>query len=167
MVGARRVGLVKEQEFQRQLDEMSRFIRRRAKCLVRRSVLFGYDDLMQECSMVLWRVLESYPDARGVELLKLFNRSMKNHFASLFRPDREWLKLDDKTDQFDPLASELNQVRLGIMKRHILPWDFFRYRLALIATKLDKEKYLRLCEIRGRANNVSLRKKEEELKEIL
>jgi DNA-directed RNA polymerase specialized sigma24 family protein len=166
-MGARRVGLEEERKFQDQLDEMSRFIKRRAKKLVERSVLFGYDDLIQECSMVLWRVLEKYPDARGVDLLKLFNRSMKNHFASLFRPDREWLKLDDKTDQFDPLASELNQVRLGILKRHVLPWDFFRYRLALIATKLDKEKYIRLCEIPKRANNISLRRKEEELREIV
>lgn len=157
-----------EEEFRSQLDLMSRIIRKRAKRLVRRSVMYGYEDLVQECSMVLWRVITKYPAAKGVDLLKLFNRSLKNHFVSIFRQDREWLKLEDRTErQVNPLEAELGGTRRGILNRHVLPWDFFRCRLALIATKLDKEKYIRLCEIPSRINDRFLRRKEAALKEIV
>jgi DNA-directed RNA polymerase specialized sigma24 family protein len=163
--------------FARHFGDLKTYIKSTAYQLEWRSVLYDSDDLVQEASMVLWRVIENYPAAKGTELVKLFKTSFSRHLASVYR--RKRIKNDQRNkvtfenlemghgSGSDPLTAELNRTRRKIMERTILPWDFFRVRLSKLSERLDRERWRRLVEVPSRINDEYLRRKEASLREIL
>jgi len=114
--------------------------------------------------MVLWRLIEYYPDLKGIELVKCFRHVFRNHLINTYR--KKLVKAERRAIPFDPLACEADQTRKGIVNR-ILPWDFFRIRLSGLSARLDREKYKRLIDVPSRINDEYLRRKEAELRDFL
>jgi DNA-directed RNA polymerase specialized sigma24 family protein len=161
MSKSRRVG---QADFKDQLKVMRDYIRTRASRLVGRSVLFGLDDLVQESTIVLWKVLREYPEASTEELVKLFKMSLTHRYASMFRMKR--VKIEKRMHSLDSIKDEPEKL-FRVTSKEVLPWDFFRHRLAQIATRLDKESYAKICYAPSRINDLYLRRKEDALKEII
>jgi DNA-directed RNA polymerase specialized sigma24 family protein len=158
------------------MGKLKRYINSTAYDLEWRSVLYDADDLIQEACMVLWRVIESYPAAKGIELVKLFKTSFSRHLASVYRRKRVKLErrnklqletLETRAAGHDPLSRELERVRFQVMKRSVLPWDFFKIRLEGLSQRLGRERWKRLVDVPSRINDEYLRRKEESLRENL
>jgi hypothetical protein len=133
------------------LNDLNGYISSVARRTGTRSILFGIEDIVQECMVVLWRVIVKYPEARGIELLKLFKRSLTRHLASIFR--LEHVRRSYGTQSLSSSHSETDSTGgggdwvydvsgEGVYSRDysILPWDFYRVELKRIEARLGRKR---------------------------
>lgn len=107
-------------------------------------ILLSQEDLVQEALMVLWRVLDKYPQAEGVSILKLFKVSFTRRLASLYRVERHKHKMSSLEDYIekDRENNEGNlEYRIDLRfslagPKCVTPWDFYRYHLKRIEKKI-------------------------------
>ena len=164
-------------EYQECLQELDQYIASVANRTGKKSILFGIEDITQECMVVLWRVLMKYPEARGLDLLKLYRRSLIRHLASLFR--LEHVRRSYGTVQFSRLETHPHRngkgedssggswvydgvTGEGVYSREysVLPWDFYKVELKRIESRIGRKRLQTLLHHRNHGKGYGDRKEE-------
>jgi len=133
-----------------------------------RSVLYDSEDLCQEASIILWRVLEEYPSARGIDLIRLFRKSLRRRIKDIFR--MKLIKAERRVARLEAMLGPASQEQDGpasFAGSPLLPLDFFRAKLSALTGRLGRERCKRLVEVSSRINDQYLKKKEDLLREYL
>ena len=106
----------------------------------RRSILFSKEDLVQEACIVLWKVLEDHPEARGIHVVKLFKRYFTNRLASILRSKKV---REDRIKSLDEIQENRVEIHFDLKSKignqSVLPWDFYRYQLKRLEDRIGKE----------------------------
>lgn len=115
-----------------------------SKKVCRRSLMMGVEDVAQEGTIVLWRIIKNKPGITGDDLVKLFKTSFRNRLASLFRvghvkAEQKSVSLDayGKTGEEDTNAEDELDVRIVLTSvRNVLPWDFYKVSLQRLGRRV-------------------------------
>jgi len=139
--------MVTQKRYLEHMDLLNSYIRSIASRCRRQSILLGKEDLIQEASFVLWRVVKRYPKAHGEEIVKLFKVSFRRHLADLFGAKNRI----DKMESLDNIGESI-EVHVNLSSSGLLPWDYYRYHIRCLEMALGRK------EVRDMIDNVSLRK---------
>src|SRR3990167_11105385 len=150
------------------LRSLKGYIRLMAKRHKWRSVLLSVEDIVQEATIVLWKVLVLYKDKDEEELVKIFMASFRRHLWHIYR--KESIKNEQKCQSLhnfvgnkfeaDPASySEqsgelLVRLRNGGKEVSLLPWDFYKHKLRELARKIGRNN-LRDFIYKGRKMNTA------------
>ena len=126
-----------EQKLEDELRSLRGYILSVSRKVCRRSLMMGIEDVAQEGTIVLWRIIKNRPNITGDDLIRLFKTSFRNRLASLFRvghvkAEKVSVSLDayGKTGEEDVNAEDELDVRIVLTSvRNVLPWDFYKVSL--------------------------------------
>lgn len=146
-----------------------------------RSIVYGIEDIIQEASIVLWKVLLKYPKATPEEITKIFMVSLRRHLGHIFKKeDMRHEKFVHSLDNLLGHASdgrgkmedrvEIQEVILlrdGGRPMAMLPWDYYEMKLRLIAKKIGKAKLRSFIHEGRKANTEFVEKRKEEVMTVI
>lgn len=119
-----------------------------------RSVLLSLEDVVQEGTVVLWKILVKYRKAKPEELVKIFMVSFRRHLVAICK--KEGIKNDRYVTSLEALAAAYDarsveahgfspesfiRLRDGGKGEHItmLPWDYYAMRLKELSKRIGRK----------------------------
>lgn len=148
-----------------------------------RSVLLSVEDVVQEGTVVLWKILVKYRKATPEELTKLFMVSFRRHLVAICK--KEGIKNDRYVTSLQALESAYNEKSeatsgfptygrgelAGIRLRDggkphgvtLLPWDFYAMKLRELSRRIGKKTVHSFIHEGRRANTIHFERRKEEV----
>lgn len=150
------------------LRSLKGYIRLMAKRHKWRSVLLSIEDIVQEATIVLWRVLVLYRDKGEEELVKLFMTSFRRHLWHIYK--KEGIKNEQRVESLHAREGAcLGRDELVIRLRDggkdvaLLPWDFYKLKLRELARKIGRKNLHDFIHKGRKMNTAYFEKRKEEV----
>ena len=118
-------------QLEAQTDSLRAYIGSVVRRVGWKTKLYGEEDIAQEATIVLWRYIKEYPDKDGIELIKIFKKSLTRQLASLFRTNH--IK---KMDRMVSLDVEVHDDEYVIAPGSLVPWNWYDKRLHELGQKI-------------------------------